>query len=162
MLAEVDRLATAEAERGLTTSGHWTFGQALDHLATWVDYAYDGVPLRLPLPVRLVMRAVKRQVLTRPMRAGSRLPGVAGGTLATEVVPTPAGLAHARRSFARLRDARPDQAHPAFGPLTPAEWTALHCRHAELHLSFFQPAAGTASVPSTPPGDTPAASDRLR
>ncbi len=149
VLADVERLATAEAARGLATSGQWTLGQALNHLATWVNYSYDGVPLRLPLPVRLVMRALKRQILTRPMRPGSRLPGVVGGTLAIDVVPTAASLAHARRSFARLQAASPDRPHPLFGPMTLAEWTALHCRHAELHLSFFSSASGTETGPKS-------------
>jgi hypothetical protein len=142
VLAELDRLAAADAAGTLTTSGRWTLGQSLNHLATWVDYCYDGVPMRTPWPARLIMRALKRPILTRPMRPGSRLPGVAGGTLATDVVPTVAALYHARRSYGRLRDAPPDRPHLAFGPMTAAEWTALHCRHAELHLSFFRSVPG--------------------
>jgi hypothetical protein len=32
------------------------------------------------------------------------------------------------------------QRHPSpfFGTLTNEEWDALHCRHAELHLSFIR------------------------
>jgi hypothetical protein len=139
-LAEFERLAAAKAAGTLSTCGTWTFGQTLNHLATWVDYCYDGVPMKMRWPVRLIMRALKRQILTKPMRAGSRIPGVPAGTLATDRVPDEVGIAHFRRSFARLRDEPPTMAHMAFGPMTHAEWVALHLRHAELHLSFFRTA----------------------
>ena len=34
-----------------------------------------------PLVVRLIMRPMKRRFLYKPMRAGSSIPGVPGGTL---------------------------------------------------------------------------------
>ena len=136
-LTDINRLAAAEVAGTLTTTGEWTFGQALNHIATWVDYSYDGVPLRLPLPLRLMLPLIKKRVLHSPMRPGSRLPGTINGTLATDVVPSAAGLDHVRRAFARLHDEPATQPHPAFGTMTYAEWTALHLRHAELHLSFF-------------------------
>ena len=93
-------IADIDAVGCLATSGRWTFGQSLNHLATWVDYCYDGRPMKLPLPVRFVMRLMKGPILYRPMRAGSRIPKVPGGTLATDVVPAADALAHARQLFA--------------------------------------------------------------
>ena len=144
VLADVDRLAAADAAGTLTTSGRWTFGQAVNHLATWADFAYDGTPIDFPLPMRLLMRVFKRRLLYKPMRPGARIPRVPGGTLATDVVRSAAAVGHFRRSFARLRDEPSTQPHKATGPLTHAEWVALHLRHAELHLSFF--ATSTADV----------------
>ena len=137
-LTKVDQLADADVAGTLTTSGRWTFGQALNHIATWVDYSYDGVPLKLPLPLRLILRLIKGRVLHSPMRPGSRLPRTPNGTLATEVVSSAAGLDHIRGAFGRLNEQPTTQPHPAFGPMTHADWTALHLRHAELHLSFFR------------------------
>lgn len=134
-LAEVDRLAAADAGGALSTSGRWTFGQSLNHLATWADYSYDGAPLAVPLPVRLFIRLLKRPILYKPMRPGARLPR---GTLAIDPASSADGLAHLRRSFLRLRDQPPTRPHWAFGLMTHAEWTALHLRHCELHLSFFR------------------------
>jgi hypothetical protein len=139
-LVEVDRLAAADAGGTLTTSGRWTFGQSLNHLATWADYCYDGVPLVLPLPIRLFMRLLKSSMLRKPMRPGSRIPRVRGGTLAIAPASSVDGLAHFRRSFLRLRDQPPTRPHMAFGPMTHREWIALNLRHTELHLSFFRPA----------------------
>ncbi len=137
-LTDVDRLAAANGSGGLGRCGNWTFGQSLNHLATWVDYCYDGVPMTVPLPVKLVMRPMKRWFLHKPMRAGSRIPRIPGGTLATDLVPDASGVDHVRRSFARLRDEPPVRPHLIFGAMTHAEWIAMHLRHAELHLSFFQ------------------------
>jgi hypothetical protein len=139
-LADVDRLAAADAAGTLTSSGRWTFGQSLNHLATWADYSYDETPLAVPLPVRLFIRLLKRPILYKPMRPGSRIPRVPGGTLGIDPASSADGLAHFRRSFLRLRDQPPTRPHWAFGLMTHAEWTALHLRHCELHLSFFRPA----------------------
>jgi hypothetical protein len=139
VLAEVDKLARAEAAGTLTTSGNWTLGQSVNHMASWVDYGYDGMPVAIPLTVRLIMRVLKRPILRHPIRAGSRIPKVPGGTLAIESASTVDGLAHFRRSFTRLRDETPTRPHIAFGAMSHDEWIALHLRHAELHLSFFNP-----------------------
>lgn len=140
-LADVDGLAAAETAGTLVTTGRWTFGQALDHLATWVDFAYDGLPMAIPLPFRLIMRLAKPWILYKPMRPGSQIPRIPDGTLATAVVPSDVGLAHVRRAYARLRDDAPTRPHPALGFMTHGEWLNLHLRHAELHLSFFHPSA---------------------
>jgi hypothetical protein len=103
-------------------------------IATWVDYSYDGVPLRLPLSFRLFMRLIKKRVLYTPMRPGSRLPRLPNGTLAIDVVSSAAGLEHIRRAFGRLREEPATQPHPGFGTMTYSEWTALHLRHAEASV----------------------------
>ena len=118
--------------------GNWTLGQTLGHLASWADYSYDGVPLKVPFFVKLIMRPMKRRFLRGPMPAGRNIPKVPGGTLATEPLSTEEGLARIRRSFSRLRDEPPTRPHLLFGPLTHEQWIQLHLRHAELHLSFLR------------------------
>lgn len=140
VLADVDRLAAAESDGELIGLGAWTFGQALNHLATWVDYAYEGYPLKIPFFIRWLARPMKKRVLTQPLHPGVRIPKVPGGTLAIEIVPTADALAHFRKSFDRLASEAPGNPHPIFGPLTHDEWKAMHLRHAELHLSFQTPA----------------------
>jgi hypothetical protein len=127
----------AESEGTLMRSGNWTLGQTFNHLATWVDYAFDGVPLRIPFFIRWIVRPMKNQLLTKPMRAGSKIPRVAGGTLATTVVPTAEGWTHFQKAIARLSNETPARPSPLFGPMTHDEWIAQHLRHAELHLSFL-------------------------
>ena len=139
VMADVAGLAATEPAGGLRTSGNWTFGQSLNHLATWVDYAYDGLALSVPPPLKLLLRLVRNQILYKPMRPGSRLPRVEGGTLAIDGVPTAVGIEHFHRSFARLKVEPPTQPHVAFGRLNHDQWIALNLRHSELHLSYFNP-----------------------
>ena len=139
MLAEVDRLAEADRAGRLRQLGNWTLGQTLGHLAAWTEYAYTGVPLKVPFFVRWVLRLRKRKFLYEPMRAGARIPGVEGGTLATAPVPREEALERFRRVAERLRTEAPTAPSPVFGRLTHEESMALNLRHAELHLGFLSP-----------------------
>ena len=136
VVADVKTLAAADAAGKLRCCGNWTFGQILNHLATWVDYSFDGVPMKVPFFVKWMVRPMKRRFLTKPMKAGSRIPKVEGGTLAISVVPTTEALEHFHRSFDRLAKGPPAIPHMLFGLMTHDEWIAQHLRHSELHLSF--------------------------
>src|SRR2546422_8554629 len=81
MRAEVDRRVEAERAGRLKRLGNWTLGQALRHLATWAEYGYTVSPLKVPFFIKWVLRMRKRKFLYEPMRAGVKIPGVAGGTL---------------------------------------------------------------------------------
>jgi hypothetical protein len=139
VMAEVDRLAAAERAGRLRRLGNWTLGQTLAHLAAWVGYGYTGVPLRVPWFIRWVLWLRKRKFLYGPMRAGVKIPGVEGGTLATDPVPLDEGLSRFRRAMERLKAEAPTAPSPVFGLLTHDEGIALNLRHAELHLGFLIP-----------------------
>ena len=119
-MAEVDRLAEAERDGRLGRLGNWTLGQTLGHLACWVEYSYIGTPMKVPFFVRWILKGRKRKFLNEPMRAGVRIPGVAGGTLATEPMTTEAGLARLRRAMERLKAEAPSKPQAIFGPMTHA------------------------------------------
>ena len=140
MLAEVDRLAEAERAGRLKGLGNWTLGQALGHLAVWAEYGYTGPPLKTPFFIRWLLRLRKQKFLHQPMPAGVKIPGVKGGTLATEAMPLDEAQQRLRRVMERLKAAPPVIPHNLFGRLTHDEWMAMHLRHAELHLGFFVPA----------------------
>jgi hypothetical protein len=137
VVADVKTLEEADRAGTLQCCGNWTFGQNLNHLATWVDFSFDGVPLKIPIFVKWMVRPMKKRFLTKPMRPGSRIPKVEGGTLAIGVVPTAEALEHFYNSFARLAKGPPAIPHMLFGPMTHDEWIAQHLRHSELHLSFL-------------------------
>jgi hypothetical protein len=142
MLAEVDRLAEADRKGQLKQLGNWTLGQALGHLAAWTEYGYTGFPpLRVPFFIRWILRLQRQRFLKGPMRAGIKIPGVEGGTLATAPTPLDEALGRFRRIQERLRTEAPPFASPALGQLTHEEAIALNLRHAELHLGFFTPQA---------------------
>lgn len=140
-LAEAERLADAESAGTLRATGNWSLGQALGHLAAWIDFAYDGWPARPPWFVRLLAPLMKRGVLRGTPKPGFRLPGAPDGTYATAPLPAAEGLDRFRRAVARLEAAPPPGPNPAFGAMSHREWQLLHQRHAELHLGFFHPHA---------------------
>ena len=139
LMAEVDRLAGAERAGRLKRLGNWTLGQTLGHLACWAEYSYTGTPLEVPFFLRWLLRLRKRKFLYEPMRAGVRIPGVAGGTLANEPRSLDDGLNRLWRVMERLKAEAPSRSHPMFGLLKHDEWIAIHLRHAELHLGFLVP-----------------------
>ena len=139
VLADVDRLVDVERDGRLDHVGNWALGQALGHLASWAEYAYTGYPMKPPFFIRWILRSRKQAFLHEPMRAGVKIPGIAGGTLATEPVPVDEAVGRYKRVMARLKSEAPSLVHPIFGTLTHDEWIAINLRHAELHLGFQVP-----------------------
>lgn len=139
VMAEVDRLVDAERGGRLRRLGNWTLGQTFGHLAAWVEYSYTGSPLKVPFFIKWILRLRKRKFLYGPMRTGVKIPGVEGGTLATESLPLDEALDRMRRVMERLESEAPTAPNPIFGLLKHEQWMALHVRHAELHLGFLIP-----------------------
>jgi hypothetical protein len=137
-LADGEMLAKAHREGNLRCMGNWTPGQNLGHIAAWINYSYEGAPLKVPLLVRLMMRPMKRRFLYKPMAPGARIPKVPGGTIGFEPLSFEEGYDRFRRAFLRLKESPPPLPHLLFGPLTHAQWICSHLRHAELHLSFMR------------------------
>lgn len=137
VLAEVDRLVQADKTGRLKCLGNWTLGQTLGHLAIWAEYSFTGSPLKVPFFVRWILRLRKKKFLNEPMRAGGRIPGIKGGTLATEPMPLEEAWPRLRRVLERLKTEAPLPPNTIFGALTHDEWIAINLRHAELHLGFM-------------------------
>jgi hypothetical protein len=139
IVSDAEILAIAQKTGKLHEIGNWTLGQICGHLAAWMDYSFDGAPIKMPpWPIRMVMRVMKNRIIYKPMRPGAKIPGVPGGTAGTEVMPTEEGLERLRKAVARLQSSTPAAPHPIFGPLTHEEWKQLTLRHSELHLSFLR------------------------
>jgi hypothetical protein len=83
---------------------------------------------------------IKRRVLGGSMRAGFQLPPDAAKELEPPPTTTGDGLALLLAAVRRLETETKREPNPFFGPLNHDEWHQLHCRHAELHLSFAVPA----------------------
>ena len=141
VIADVERIVAADRAGNLRRTGNWTAGQCFGHLAAWMTFAYEGFPMRRP-PwfIRWLIRRKKAKYLHEGMPAGVRIPGVKGGTAATEPLSIEEGAARLRRAIQRLKSNEPEKFEsPAFGPLSHEERVALNLRHAELHLSFLHP-----------------------
>lgn len=141
MLADA-RTCAADAGR-LRQLGNWSLGQALNHIAAWIEYPFVGYPPELSFPEEMKAGAAeaKTRLMHETMKPGERLPGIAAGTLAIEDVPTALGLARLEAAAARLNGLAPHEPlplpDPYFGRVTRHEWAEINLRHAELHLSFF-------------------------
>jgi len=140
VLADVERIVTAEKASTLRQSGQWTAGQAFGHVAAWINYAYDGYPFKTPWFIRLILRTRVRKYIRDGLPTGVRIPKVKGGTYATQTLSTEEGAAQLRQALARLASDEPaTHDSPAFGKLTDQDRIALNLRHAELHLGFLHP-----------------------
>jgi hypothetical protein len=73
------------------------------------------------------------------MSPGFKLPEDAAGELVPGPTALEEGLDSIRRGLDRLRTETRRSPHPVLGQLTLDQWTQVHCRHAELHLSFLIP-----------------------
>ena len=138
-LAEMDRLVAAERAGTLRTSGNWSLGQSLGHLAWWINGPFDGYPglHKAPAIIRWILTLSKKKYIWKQLPAGARIPGIPGGTLGIDPLTTDEGLARVRAAWARLQRDTPSHPTPIFGTLTHDEWIAINLRHAELHLGFF-------------------------
>jgi hypothetical protein len=143
MWADIEQIVESERAGTLRRTGNWTVGQCLGHLAAWAAMPHDGYPPELKPPwwLKVIMRMLKGRVLGKKgsMPAGVRIPGVRGGTVATEPLETDAAVVRLQRAWARLEAAHPGIPNPVFGELTHEQWIRLNLGHAELHLSFFHP-----------------------
>jgi hypothetical protein len=131
--ADVEMLARGREVRSL---GNWTAGQNLAHVALMMTRSIDGFPARMPWYVRVPVRLLlKGKLLKGPMPPGFKAPASAG--IAPEAVSWEEGLRRIRGALARLKAEKQRAASPFLGKLSVEEWDRLHCRHAELHLSFL-------------------------
>lgn len=140
LLRDVERLVQAEREGTLKRLGNWTLGQALGHLASWINFGYEGFPSgsKPPWIIRVLLRFIGKKYLKKGMPQGVRIPRVAGGTYATEAMSTEEGATRLRRACERMR-MEPAKFHsPAFGAMSEADRVAMHLRHSELHMGFFE------------------------
>jgi len=139
VLGDVGALVSAERVGNLARLGNWTLGQSLGHLATWIEFGFDGYPPNLnpPFFIKWILKARRHRYIHEGMPAGVKIPRIAGGTVGTEMMSTEDGAHRYRHALERLREAPPARPNVIFGPMTHEEWIQMHLRHAELHLSFF-------------------------
>lgn len=139
VLAELGRIRQADLEGRLETSGNWTAGQILAHLAAWIDYGYTGYPVKTPpFPVSWLLRWMGKRILKHGMKPGVRIPGVKEGTFGQEEISVAEGVERLQKALLRLKQGEPCSFDsPAFGPMSHEDRIRLNLKHAELHLGFM-------------------------
>jgi hypothetical protein len=135
ILADVEQLNRGKVK----TLGNWSGGQILVHLAGVMNGSIDGIHLRLAWPIRFFGRLLKRRILSKPMPAGFKLKGRAAAALVPPQTSWQDGVDVIRKAIQRQQTEAKREPSPFLGRLTREQWEQLHCRHAELHLSFVLP-----------------------
>jgi hypothetical protein len=136
ILADARQLASQPVRQ----LGNWSLGQTFLHLARAMDLAVEEAKFKVPLMVRIIVPLFKKRILNGTMPAGFKLKQDAAKHLVPmEPVSTEVGLQQLEAAVERQRREPNRAKSPILGRLTAAEWNQLHCRHAELHLSFFVP-----------------------
>lgn len=140
LLEEIDRVVEADRAGQIEALGTWTPGQILGHLAAWIEYAYEGYPMKpVPWLFRVLLRWQLKKYFRRGMPTGVRIPGVEAGTYGTENLPTDQAAERLRSALGRLQRREPaDYVNPAFGVMSDDERIRLNLMHAELHLAFLR------------------------
>lgn len=141
---ELDLISASHRAGSLSTTGNWTPGEILDHLAKLWELSLDGFPpeARVPWPMRL-LGPVLKPMFTRGKTApaGIRLPAEASYLLPTAGTGFDAGMSRLMRVLDRIdRGERCERPSPMFGRTSHDEWMRLHFGHCQLHLGFLHPA----------------------
>lgn len=136
ILADVERLNQGK----IRALGNWSPGQVLRHLMVPMRWCLDGTALKAPWYVRFLSVFFKKGFLRNPMPAGFKL----SADFAAELEPSgpaewEAELNAFRAMIGRLKAEPQRYPSPFLGAMTREQWDQLHCRHAELHLSFLIP-----------------------
>jgi hypothetical protein len=136
ILADVERLNQGKVK----SLGNWSGGQILKHLSIVMNGSIDGAPASFAWPLRVLGRMLKGRILEKGMSPGYQLKGSAANALVPPAVSWAEGLQIFREAVRRQHTESKREPSPFLGPMTREEWNRLHCRHAELHLSFLAPA----------------------
>ncbi len=142
-LEDIRNEAQRLVQPGTNQSGNWTAPQAIEHIARTIDWSVNGFPFSLPLHFRLLGRLIRNSSLKKTLPSGFKGPAhVRALAEADASITAEQALTNLDQALAQAqRPGSMKHASPAIGELTHDEWIALHCRHAELHFSFFHPQA---------------------
>jgi uncharacterized protein DUF1569 len=129
------------SKTGVNSTGNWSAGQIVQHVAAVIDASIDGFSFTVPLPMRILGRLIRGRALKKGLNPGIKMPRSAQASFK----PGPeTRFEDAAKNLAQSVDLAKQRTmtavSPIFGQLTHEQWIQLHCRHAEMHFSFLHPA----------------------
>jgi hypothetical protein len=136
IVSDAERLVASPNTRVL---GNWPLSQILSHLTTAINGSIDGISVKAPWYLRFVARLMKGRILRNKLSPGLRLPKAAEAVFYPAAASPQVALEGLRAAVRRTHTEQMIAVHPVLGKLTHDEWTQMHLRHAELHLSFAVP-----------------------
>jgi Protein of unknown function (DUF1569) len=140
LLKELDAIDAAAYAGRLQTTGNWTAGQILSHLAAWIEYGYIGFPIAAPPWIfRMILKMLSKRYLKSGFPRGVRIPGTTNGTTGQDDAPYDEASQRYRTAFLRLKNGEQCKFDsPAFGAMSHEDRIRLNLRHAELHLGYLK------------------------
>ncbi len=143
ILRDVEQLAAVTSETGeaICADGNWTPAQIVEHVTLFIDGATDGFGFQVPLIIRIMGKLFRSSMLNKPLKPGIKLPANMDVVLPDPQTTWDDAVSALRDAVARIDSGeRMTQPSPLLGAMTHEDWVNLHCRHAEMHLSFMHPA----------------------
>ena len=142
---EIERLDNRRAQASLERAGNWSLDQCCQHLGRWIEFSIDGFPFAYPFIFRLIGRLVRlvswRWLVSMALRPGFMNPPSAKAVDPDAIIAEGDGVKYLLNQIGRIETGeRMDQPSPVEGRITHDQWCYFHLRHAELHLSFLEPA----------------------
>ena len=134
-----DIAALGDDESKLRTTGQWSAGRIVQHIADSITNSIDGWPIKGPLVMRLIGPLLKRKIISSPMKPGFKIPKSMEALLPPDSTAYSTAVANLKAAIARATAEGMDEPHPVFGSMNNGQWLKLHCRHAEMHFSFMHP-----------------------
>lgn len=123
-----------------SAAGNWTPAQIVDHITRMIEFSLDGFTFTMPWPIRAFGRLVRGVALRRPMKPGLKLPVRAGALEPDPHTTWDAAVRRFRTACDRIAGGETmTEPSPVLGAMSHDDWVKLHCRHAEMHLSFVHP-----------------------
>ena len=138
--AETARIKEADAAGCAAATKGWTPAQTVWHVASFIRGSLDGCPFKMPLPMRLMGKGMRLmgldRMLNRPIPPGFKIPPQASMFNPSADVTMDQACELMNTCLDRI-DHGEKMTHPSplLGKLTHEQWTKMHLRHAELHLS---------------------------
>jgi hypothetical protein len=128
VIPDVERLLA-----GHTTTGKWSLGQILYHLASALRLTVEGPPSSAE-PTREQDISRRRFFRTDRFPEGRQAPAILEPNPSLDARTEADSLREAIDRF--VSSTGPFAAHPILGPLSKDEWSRFHCMHFAHHLGF--------------------------
>lgn len=140
ILGDIEMLdAVVKEGKTISATGNWTPAQIIEHVLFIIDCSMDGFDFKAPLIFRIFGKFARSFILNKPMKPGITLPAKMSMVIASPKSTWPDAVSHARKAILRVEAgkymAKPS---PLLGKMAHQDWVKLHCRHAEMHLSFIK------------------------
>lgn len=121
--------------------GNWTPGQIFEHLAKSFRSSMHESKAVLPLWRRIIAKIVKPFALRFGLPSGIQIEA-ASKVAADEFIPRPdvtieEGFELLKQVLGQLSTESMTARHNLFGHMSSKDWEMMHCRHADLHLSYL-------------------------